>query len=103
MKVFIKFDCYADIVEVPEAITQSLSKYKRKFLNWMYDRKNDHGYWVKVSDGKGSWYYGVEYGSDAFVKWLNKRVIKDKYEKAVIVERDLDIDDYDGIMPSIFF
>lgn len=103
MKCFVEFDCYADIIEIPDPVAVRIKKYRNQFLDWLYDKNSKHNYWVKGSDGKGGWFYGVQYGSDAFVEWLNKKVIKDKYAQAVIVERDLDVNDYKGDMLRIFF
>lgn len=103
MKIFCTFDCYADILEVPEEVGCRIKKYRNKFLDWLYDRKNHHGYWVKLDNGNGKAVYGVQYGSDAFVDWLNKKVLKGKEPRAVVIERDLDRDTYTGDIPYIWF
>lgn len=103
MKCFVELDCYADIIEIPDPIAVKIKKYRNQFLDWIYDKGNDHGYWVKGVDGKGKSFCGIQFDTDAFVEWLNKYVIKNKYEPARIAERKLDIHDYDGDMLKIFF
>lgn len=103
VKCFVALDCYADIIDIPDHVAIRIKKHRNQFLNWIYNKNNNHGYWVKASDGKGGWFYGVQYGSDAFVDWLNTKVIKDSNDKAVVVERNLDISEYKGDMPYIFF
>ena len=56
------------------------------FYKWLYDRKNDHGYWKDLG-GVG----GVCYTEEAFISWLNSFVIKTS-EKAVLVETRMDDD-----------
>ena len=103
MRIFLAFDCYADVIDVPDDVGSRIKKYRNRFLDWIYDRKNDHGYWVKFDNGKGKTVYGVQYGSDAFVDWLNKKIIKGNEQRAVIVERDIDKDTYSGDIPYIWF
>ena len=103
MKCFVELDLHADIIDIPDPVALKIKKHRNRFLDWMYDRNNNHGYWVKGSNGKGSWFWGVQYDTEAFVQWLNKYVIKDACEKAVVIERNLDVNDYDGVMLRIFF
>ena len=103
MRFFVAFDSYADIIDVPDIVGIRIKKYRNQFLDWIYNKKNNHGYWIKGDDGKGGWFYGVQFGSDAFVKWLNSKVIKSSDSQAVVVARDLDIDTYSGDIPLIFF
>ena len=103
MKCFVANDGYADIIEVPDPVARKIKKIRNQFLDWIYDKKNKHPYWVKGSDGNGGWFEGVRYNTDTFVEWLNMQIIKDKYEPATVVERDLDMDACPEGMIHIFF
>lgn len=103
MRLFVEFDCYADIIDVPEAVITKRKQYRNRFLDWLYDKNNRHEYWVKVQDQEGEQLYGVQFGSDAFVKWLNEKVLKKSDFKASVVERDLFVTDNTEGLPSIFF
>ena len=103
MKCFVEFDCHADIIDIPFPVSIKIRKYRNQFLDWIYDRRNRHKYWKKCDNGKGDSFEGVYFDSDAFVEWLNKRVIKDKYEPAIVVERNLDVNSCPEGMLSIFF
>lgn len=97
MKLLIEFDTSADIVEVPQFVIDQKDSLRRKFLNWLYDKNSRHKYRIQAADGS----IVMCYRSDAFVEWLNKKVIKDRGEKARILEER--IWDYPEDLPSIFF
>lgn len=103
MKCFVANDGYGDIIEIPDPVACKIKKYRNQFLDWIYDKNNRHQYWVKGSDGKGGFFEGVCYDTTAFVEWLNNRVIKNKYDPAIIVERNLDGDACPEGMLRIFF
>lgn len=103
MRCFVSNDGYADIIEIPEPVALKIKKYRNQFLAWLYDPKARHSYRVKVPDGRGSWFYVVSHDTSVFVEWLNKRVIKSKYEPAVIVESNLPMDACPEGMLEIFF
>lgn len=89
MRCYIEFDCHADIIDVPSSVGLRIKKYRNQFLDWIYDKRNKHKYWEKCSDGKGGSIDVVYYDVDAFVEWLNNRIIKDKFEPAIVVERNI--------------
>ena len=103
MRCFVANDTYADILEIPDPVALKIRKYRKQFLQWLYDPKAKHPYRVKVPDGKGSWFYGVVHDTNAFVEWLNQRVIRSKYPPAVIVESGLTPDACPEGMLKIFF
>lgn len=98
MKMMVEFDINADIIEVPEIVVRDRELHRSRFLKWLYDKKIKHKYWVTFPDGVK----GVCFRSDAFVEWLNKKVLKDHPEKAVVLEQEVDYDAYRHL-PSIFF
>ena len=98
MKMMIEFDVNADIIEVPAFIIDDRELYRSRFLKWLYDKSVHHKYWVTFSNGTK----GVCFRSNALIEWLNKKVLKDHVEKAVLVAEEVDIDLYRNL-PSIFF
>ena len=101
MKMVIQFDIDADIIEVPEYVVNNRELMKRRFWKWLSDKSIKHKYWITVTDRSGKKYTALRYRSDAFVEWLNKKVLMDSDQKAYIVEEH--IWDYPEDMPSIFF
>lgn len=79
MKLILQFDCDADIIDVPEHVVLNRELYRKQFLKWIYNPKSIHGYRV-INKG----FSGVRYRGDAFVQWLNKRIIKKASEKATL-------------------
>ena len=57
MKVVVTFDLDADIIDCPEDIIDNLIEYKDKFLNWLFDKKNNHPYWLYINGEKVGCYY----------------------------------------------
>lgn len=100
MKLLLTFDYYADIIDVPEWIINKKHIIKNSFYDWLYDKNNHHQYWVsKTLEHDGSQDL-VMFGSDAFLEWLNEKVL-DKEEKATIVIEGLD--EWDNNLPSLWF
>ena len=98
MQMLVEFDVSADIIEVPSFVVEKRKHYRKKFLDWLYNPAVKHSYWVKSSSG----WKGVCFGTDAFVEWLNKKVLKHSDEKAVVVQRDVSHENSNNL-PSIFF
>ena len=103
MRCFVEFDVYAVIIEIPEPVGLKIKKYRNRFLDWIYDKNAKHSYLKRYTDSRGKPYYGANYDENAFVYWLNECVIKDKFEPAVIVERNLDPNMCPEGMVKIFF
>lgn len=77
-------------------IRNDIKKYVSKFDKWIYNKSNDHPYWI-YKEGKK---YAVSFDSDAFINWLNEFVLID-CDKAFIVERNKI--NYDINMPTLYF
>ncbi|ADD03142.1 conserved hypothetical protein [Thermoanaerobacter italicus Ab9] len=97
MKVVIQFCIDADIIDCPEHVIDRLTYYQNEFIDWLFDKKNDHPYWV-IENGKKIL---CCYRSEAFVEWLNRFVLKDSPQKAAVVEKE--ITTWDENLPLIFF
>lgn len=98
MKLLVEFDINGDIIDVPQFIIDNKDRYASKFYQWLSDKRVHHSYWIKGPGGMKC----LCYRSDAFVEWLNKKVLKESNEKAVILEQFVAIDEYIHL-PSIFF
>ena len=101
MRMVIQFDLDADIIEVPEFIVENRELMKRRFWKWLSNKSIKHKYWVTAIDGSGKEFTGLRYRGDAFVEWLNKKVLDQEDQKAQMVEEH--ILDYPKDMPCIFF
>lgn len=82
MKVLVEFSVDADIIECPKWTVEELPAYQIQFREWLFDKKNDHPYWVYKNEEK----HGCCYRSHAFVEWLNNFVMQDNLEKATVIE-----------------
>jgi len=103
VKLLIEFDIDADIIEVPQFVVDQREVLRRRFWKWISDKTIKHKYWVEMRDDHGNSCYGLRFRADAFVEWLNKKHITDSSEKAYIVEKQVNIDDFHQALPSIFF
>lgn len=84
-KIVLRFTYDCDIIAVPKYIATDIIKIRRQFDKWLYDKENDHGYWVFVGGKKRA----VSFNSYAFIEYLNKFHISDKKDKAFIVEEKI--------------
>ena len=98
MLLFVEFDINADIIDVPQSIIDDREDLRRRFLKWLYDKNTKHKYWHTFPGGEK----GVIYRSDAFVEFLNKKVLRNSEQKAVIVQQEIPIEDKKNL-PSVFF
>ncbi|MDR3289491.1 MAG: hypothetical protein LBT22_08700 [Peptococcaceae bacterium] len=96
--VEIEYDRY--LVECDALIADKISDCQSQFRKWLYDKTNNHGYWVAFTENPAdvnnpqSPYYGTEldpdgkdgvvYGIDEFLQWLNENHLRDR-ERARIV------------------
>ncbi len=101
MNLVLFFDLNADLIEVPQSVIDNKDKLQKQFYRWIYNKNNNHQYWVHTIDISGKPFVGLMYRSDAFVDWLNKKVLNSSTEKAVIVETNT-TKDIDGL-PTLFF
>lgn len=91
MKMVVEFDISADIIDVPEWVILEREALRRRFLKWLYS-------W----DGSRRWKRGgcYCYRSDAFVEWLNRKVLREG-ERAEVLE--IGVREWDERLPDIFF
>jgi hypothetical protein len=97
VKVVVEFDCDADIIDCPDNIIDNLIDYSDLFLKWLFDKNNNHSYWMYEDGNK----YGGSYRSEAFVEWLNIFILGDLEDKAKVLERC--IYNWDHTLPTISF
>ena len=90
MQMIVEFDIGADLIEVPEWVVRDREKLCRQFFKWLTGFVGSRRY-----RKGGCWCYR----SDAFVYWLNKRVLEG--EQARVVQEQLR--EWDDSLPSIFF
>ena len=103
MQLLIVFDCDADIIEVPQSIIDERDVLSRRFWKWLSNKSNKHQYWTTFKDSSGKQWTGLRYRGDAFVEWLNKKVLKNTNEKSYVLHMHVDINDYEKELPSIYF
>ena len=97
MRMLIEFDVDADIIDVPQSVVDNKEVLQRRFLKWLYNRQIKHKYWTTINGAEG-----LYYRSDAFVEWLNKKVLDNQAEKAAIVQQHVSVNN-EQHLPSIFF
>jgi len=97
----IEFDCDADIINVPPYVIEHKDSFRAKFLKWIRNKNNDPHRHKTHTTKTGKKYTVVCYRADAFVEWLNQKIIHDADEKASIIATR--IDKYDEDIPAIFF
>lgn len=72
-----------DIIDVPERIVQDIENLQQSFFKWLFNKSNDHKYWVLDNNGEKIY---CSYCVDAFIEWLNKYIINNMEEKANCVQ-----------------
>ena len=101
MKMVVEFDVGADIIDVPQSVIDAREHLRTKFLKWLFDEKTKHKYWKEMTDSRGRKFRGVCYRSDAFVEWLNKKILAETEETAVILSSC--VSQWPDDLPKIFF
>ena len=86
---------YVDIINMPDEIAGNLDEVVNEFLKWMFDKTNDHKYWI-IEDGQKKY---CSYATEAFVDWLNQFITKE--EKTTIVA--ISSREIDDTLPIIYF
>lgn len=100
MTLVIIFDKDIDIIDVPQSVIDNKDNLKKKFLHWVYN-KNNKKYRKQHIDKDGKCFYGVMYRSDAFVYWLNKKVLFNNDAHATVLIQHTN--DYPNSAPTLFF
>lgn len=106
MKLYVEIDFYAQVIDVPSHIIEKREYYRNKFLDWIYNPKVKHLYREVSVDASGKFFVGMVYDGYAFVDWLNRKVLKETNEVAVMLEPEIEIDEQHWIsegIPYIFF
>lgn len=101
-KIVLNWTYYADIIIVPDTIAESIHDYQRKFDEWLYDKNNQHGYWITVQNEEGSSTI-ISFASEAFVNWLNDYMLVEADEKVTFDLRDIQFSDKYKELPLIYF
>lgn len=102
MKMIVEFDVDADIIDVPQYIIEERELIRRRFVKWLYNKGSKHKYWVRVDCGNRKC-FALNYRSDAFVEWLNEKVLQKSIEKATVVEQHVSVDICSEKYPVIQF
>lgn len=55
----------ADIIELPQYLIDNLEDLQSEFFKWLFDKDNNHKYWIFENNQKKYCEYDVE----AFVNW----------------------------------
>lgn len=97
MKVVVTFDIDVDIIDCPKEVVDNLEDYRDKFLKWLFDKQNDHSYWLYENGKKNC----CCYRSEAFVEWLNSNILTNSLIKARLLESS--VMKWDKKLPSLSF
>ena len=97
MIVNLKFGFYVDVIDIPDELVTDLKKLQKNFDKWLYNKENNHGYWV-VIDGKKR---AVKFDGLAFVEWLNKYILTNNNVKAHVIKKETT--EYNDNYPFLFF
>ncbi len=100
MLLVIEFDLDADVIDVPQSVIDNKDILRRKFVHWMQSKSN-HQYRKVYTDISGKKFYGIEYRSDAFVNWLNMKVLHNQKEQAIVIKQM--VSEYPSDLPRLFF
>ena len=101
MNLVLVFDCDADLLDVPQTVIENKDLLQRRFMKWIYNRNIKHKYWIYERDSLEKPFLGVRYRGDAFVEWLNKKVLANDDQKACIVKEH--ISEYSDNLPTLLF
>lgn len=89
MKLYISSHGLGEVIDVPAHVVEKRNDYRKRFLDWLYNPKVKHKYRVDSVDATGKKFIGLCYGAEAFVEWLNKKVLRNG-KSAKVLETDLD-------------
>ncbi|MER2107120.1 MAG: hypothetical protein ABS949_09285 [Solibacillus sp.] len=71
--VKFEYECATAYMRCPAKVGRAIKRLQWDFFDWLYDRENPHQYWeIHDYDEAGNPVYGVSYGEDAFIYWLNQ-------------------------------
>ena len=101
MKLVIEFDLDADLIDVPQKVIDNREALRKQFLKWLYNKETKHKYWNTIIDSSGNKRVCLCYRGDAFVEWLNRKILTKNSEKATLIQSH--INDYAVNLPTIYF
>lgn len=81
-EIVLQFTYHSDLIKVPTDVEENIRAIRKKFDKWLYDKSNEHSYWVYLNGQKKA----VSYDTEAFVKYINEHHISDQNKKAYVVE-----------------
>lgn len=84
-EIILKFEYHSDLIAVPNNIEKNIKKIRKQFDKWLYDKSNDHGYWIYINGQKKA----VSYGTEAFVRYINEHHLAENEEKAYVIDSEL--------------
>ena len=96
-KIVLKFTCHSDLIIVPDSIAQNIHSIRMEFDKWLYDKSNNHDYWVYINGKKKA----VSFDSNAFVDYLNNIHLVNNKEKSYIIQKK--IERITSEIPILFF
>lgn len=92
MKLVFRFTEYdVDILDVPQDILQDIKAIQKSFDKWLYDKEN------KLTWDKERRVFCFR--GDALVYWLNEFTLKERKDKAILIESQPD--EYDHSLPTL--
>ena len=100
MLLIIQFDVDADLIDVPQIVIDTRETLRAQFIKWIYNKQNKK-YRRAFTDASGKKFYGVQFRGDAFVDWLNRKVLCNSKECATMVKQK--IFDYPDDIPILLF
>ena len=83
VNIFFSEEDIADVIYIPEKMGD-ISLLQTEFLDWLFDKENNHEFWVNINGEKTY----CKYGTDAFVKWINDKKLYASLEKAKVEKRN---------------
>ena len=85
MKIIaLKFEYEEYYINVPENVYNNISTIRKEFDKWLYDKNNDHGYWVIINGVKK----GVSYDESAFIDFINDRYLRKGDARVRMIGKD---------------
>ena len=83
-EIVLQFTYECTLISVPSDIEKHIHTIRKKFDKWLYDKSNDHDYWVYINGAKKA----VSFDAKAFVRYLNEYHIVEQCKKANIVDSE---------------
>ena len=97
MLMLVAFDISADIIDVPQEVIANRKNLSVQFLKWLFSPEVKPRYTVTHNGHRG-----LCYRSEAFVDFINEKLLQNSKQKAVIVEQYVSRENKQGL-PAVFF